>query len=95
MNALVAFEIVISVEALRALIATERSVCLRVGLRHVVTVKLLHGCVSAVVVHRHAMRHAVDKRKLTIWVADVREDRSKRRVGERGAGLLLVICRRL
>lgn len=70
MNALVAFEIVISVEALRALVATEGSVRLCVGLWHMVTIQLLHSGVSTVV-HRHAVRHAIHERELAVWVADV------------------------
>lgn len=91
MDTLVALQIMVAVEALRALVAAERSVGLRIGLRHVVAVKLLHGCMSAVVVHRHAVRHAVDKRKSTVGVANVGEDRAMDGwVGERCAWL--VVC---
>ena len=61
-DALVTLEVVVSVEALRALVAAEWSVGLRVVLWHRVSVQLLHSCMPAVVVHRHAVvRHAVDK----------------------------------
>lgn len=89
-----AFEIVISVETLRTLVATERTICLRVWLWHVVTVHRLHGSVSTVIVHWHAVRHPIHKRKLAVGVTNVGKHRSKRRVGERGA-MLLVVCRRL
>lgn len=83
MNALVTLQVVIPVEALRALITAERSVGLRVGLLHVVvTVQLLHGGVSTVVVHWHAVRHAVDKRELAVRVTNVGEYGSERGVGE-------------
>jgi hypothetical protein len=70
-NALVAFKIVIPVETLWALVATEWSVGLCIGLGHVVAVKLLHGCVSTVVVHWHTVGHAVDECELTVGVADI------------------------
>jgi hypothetical protein len=54
-DALVAFEIVISVETLRALIATEWTIGLGVLLWHVVAVHLLHSSMSAVVVHWHTV----------------------------------------
>jgi hypothetical protein len=91
-NAFVAFEIMISVETLWTLIATERAVVLGVLLWHVVAVHLLHSSVSAVVVHWHAVRHAVHKCELAVRVANVGKHRSKRRVGERRA-MLWVICR--
>lgn len=87
--ALVTLEIVVSVEALRALITTEWSVGLRVVLGHRVSVQLLHGCMAAVVVHRHAMvRHAIDKRELPVRVTNVGKHRPKQRVCERGALLV-------
>jgi hypothetical protein len=87
--ALVTLEIVISVEALRALVAAEWSVGLRVVLWHRVAVQLLHSCVSAVVVHGHAMvRHAVDERELSVRVANVGKHRSKQWVCERCALLV-------
>ena len=94
-DALVAFEIVVSVETLRTLIATERTVGLRILLWHVVAVHLLHGSVSTVVVHWHTVRHAVHKRKLATGIADVGKHGSKRRIGERGAGLLVRRCLRV
>ena len=87
--ALVTLEIVVSVEALRALVAAERSVGLRVVLWHGVAVQLLHSCLSAVVVHGHAMvRHAVDERELPVRVANVGKHRSKQWVCE-GCALLV------
>ena len=59
MYALVTLEIMIAVEALWALIASERSVVLWVYLGCVMRVHLLHRGVSAVVWHCHAGRHAV------------------------------------
>ena len=94
-DALVAFEIVISVETLGTLVATERTICLRIWLWHVVAVHRLHGSVSTVVVHWHTVRHAVHKRKLATGIADVGKDGSKRRVGERGAMLLVCRCLRV
>ena len=88
-DALVTLEIVVSVEALRALVASEWSVGLRVVLGHRVSVQLLHGCMAAVVVHRHAMvRHAIDKRELPVRVTNVGKHRPKQRVCERGALLV-------
>ena len=94
-NALMAFEIVVSVETLRTLIATEGTVGLRILLWHVVAVHLLHGSVSTVVVHWHTVRHAVHKRKLAVGIADVGKHGSKRRIGERGAMLLVCRCLRV
>lgn len=71
MYALVTLQIVVSVEALRALVATERPVCLRVRLGYVVAVKLLHGSVSAVVMHWHGVSHAVDQSHRAVRVADI------------------------
>lgn len=90
-----ALEIVIPVEALWALIAAERTISLRILRWNVVTVHLLHSSVSAVVVHWHAVGHAIHERKLPVGVADVGEHRSKGRIGERGAMLLVVVCRSL
>ena len=92
-DALMAFEIVISVETLRTLIATEGTIGLRILMWHLVAVHLLHGGVSTVVVHRHAVRHAIHERKLAVGIADVGKHGSKRRIGERGTRLL--VCRRL
>jgi hypothetical protein len=88
-DALVTLEIVVSVEALRALVASERSVGLRVVLWHGVAVQLLHSCMSAVVLHRHAMmRHAVDKRHVPVRITNVGKHRSKQWVLERRALLV-------
>jgi hypothetical protein len=87
--ALVTLKIVIPVEALRALVAAEWSVGLRVVLWHRVAVQLLHSGMSAVVVHRHAVvRHAVDKRELSVRVVHIGKHRSKQRVLERCALLV-------
>lgn len=94
-DALVAFEIMISVETLGTLIATEGAVGLRILLWHVVAVHLLHSGVPTVVVHWHTVRHAVHKRKLAIGVADIGKHGSKRRIGERGAMLLVCRCLRV
>lgn len=71
-----AFEIVVAVEALRALIATEWSVGLRVWLCDGVSVDA-HGSMSTGVVHWHALGHAVDKCELTIRIANVGENGTK------------------
>lgn len=88
-----AFEIVVSIETLRTLIATKGTIGLRILMWHLVAVHLLHGGVSTVVVHRHAVRHAIHERKLAVGIADVGKHGSKRRIGERGTRLL--VCRRL
>ena len=54
-DALVAFQIVVPVETLRALITTERTIGLRILLWHVVAVHLLHSGMAAVVVHWHTV----------------------------------------
>lgn len=70
MNALVSFEVMVSVEALRALIALERSVVLRVGLSLRMAVHVLHMCcVATVVGGHHRGRHASNKCELAVGVA--------------------------
>ena len=87
--ALVTLEVVVSVEALRTLVASEWPVGLRVVLWHRVPVQLLHRCMSTIVLHGNAMvRHAVDERELTIRVTDVGKHRSKQWVCE-GCALLV------
>lgn len=94
MNALVPLEIVVAVEALRALIAFERSVVLRVWLSlGMVSIHMLHmRCVATVVCRHHRRRHATNQSKLAVRVADVGQDRSWQRVLVRGT---LVCIRRL
>ena len=88
-DALVTLEVVVSVEALGALVASEWSVGLRVVLWHRVAIQLLHRCMPAVVVHRHAMvRHAVDERELPVRVTNVGKHGSKQWVLERRALLV-------
>lgn len=86
MDALVSLQIVVAVEALRALITTEGPVGLGVGLCDSVSVDS-HRCVPTRIVHWHAVRHAVDEGELAIGVCHVGEDRAKWRIGE---GTLLV-----
>lgn len=71
MYALVSLEVVIPIEALRTLVASEWSVVRRVRLCWVMRVHLLHRGVSTGVWHCHAWSHAVHECKLATWVADV------------------------
>lgn len=79
MDALVALEIVIPVEALRALIASEGPVVCWVWLYRVVWVHMLHRSVSTVVWHRHSRCHTIHQCQLSAWVTDVRQHWAKRR----------------
>lgn len=74
-DALVTLQVVVAVEALWALIASERSVVLWAGLLRVVTIHSVHvRGVSAVEGH-HSRRHASsDKCELAAGVAHVGED---------------------
>lgn len=76
MYPLVSLQIVVSIEALWALIALKRSVVLRIGLVSLrMAVHLLNvGCVPAVETRDHSTGHSSDKRKLTVWITNVRED---------------------
>lgn len=70
-------QVVIAVEALRALVALERPVVLRVGLRLGMAVELLHvRCVSAVECWDHLTRHASNECHLVVRVADVGQNRT-------------------
>ena len=82
MNALVSLQIVVTVEALRALITLERPIVLWIwlGLR-VVAVHVLHvSCMPTVVCWHHRRRHAPDQSKLTVGVSDVGQDWTGQRV---------------
>ena len=71
---LVSLQVVVTVEALRALIATEWSVVGRVGVTCLSTVQVLHLChMAAVERHSHLVRHAADEGELAVGVADVGE----------------------
>jgi len=72
MNALVSLQVVISVEALRALVATEWPVVSRVRMATLVSVHLLHlRHMAAVHGHRHLVGHVADKRELSIRIVDI------------------------
>ena len=70
-NALVSLQIMIAVEALRALIALERPVILRTGLNLRVSVKLQVRSVATIETWHHSTRHTPNECHLTVWVADV------------------------
>jgi hypothetical protein len=82
MNALMSLQIVVAVEALRTLIAFERSVVLRVRLSlRVVAVHVLHvRCVSTVVCWHHRGWHTADQSELAVWVAYVGQYRPWQRI---------------
>jgi len=66
-------QVVIAVEALRALITLERSIVLRVWLSlRVMAIHVLHvRCVSTVICWHHRGRHTTDQSKLAVWVSYV------------------------
>lgn len=79
MYPLVSLEVVVAVEALWALIASERSVVLWVGLLRMVAIQLVHGRgVTAVERWHHAMRHAASHQcNWTVWLVDIGEHRHR------------------
>ena len=82
MNALVSLQIVVTVEALRTLIALERPIVLRVWLSlRVVAVHVLHvRCVSTVVCWHHRGRHTAYQSELAVRVSNVGQYRTWQRV---------------
>ena len=74
-DTLVSFQVVISVEALGALIAFERSVVLWIRLSLGVAIHLLHmRSMSAVEPLHHRRWHAANERNLAVGVADIGHD---------------------
>ena len=69
MYSLMSLQIVISIEALRTLIAAEGAVVMRLVLR----IHLMHlRCVAAVVGVDHAMRHSANHLQVPTRIVDVR-----------------------
>ena len=67
----VSLEIMVAVEALRALVAPERAIILRVRLLRM-TVELLHlSCVSTIQTWYHAMRHSTNHLQMAVRIAYV------------------------
>ena len=76
MNALMAFEIMIPVEALRTLVAPKWTIVLWRLLLPLAVVHL-HLCSMATVeVRHHIGRYPADHLKLTAWIIDVAEHRA-------------------
>lgn len=94
MYPLVPLQVVIAVETLRTLVTFERSVVCRAWLRLLwMTVDVMNlCCMPAVEALHHVGRHATDQSKLTVGIADVRENWTRHRVRERP--LLIVRGRR-
>ena len=83
-NALMSFEIVISVERLRTLITLERAIIWRrrlavsLMMRRMTAIHMLHACeVTAGEPRHHAGSHVTHKRHLSIRIMYVRHDRSR------------------
>jgi len=70
-NALVSLQIMVAVETLRALIALERPVVLRIRLSLRMPVKLHVRRVATIETWHHPTRHTANECHLTVWVADV------------------------
>jgi len=79
MDSLVSFQVVVAVEALWALIALEGSV---VGCwTWTISMHVLHlRRVSTVIARYHSCRHTANQGKLVVWVVDVRENGSGKRI---------------
>lgn len=72
MYALMSLEIVIAVEALWALIASERSIVLRLSLLRVSVQLLDLSCVTTVESGDHAVWHAANHLHVPVGIIDVR-----------------------
>jgi hypothetical protein len=75
MDPLVSLKIVVPIEALGALVASEWSIICRVGVvTSLVAIQLLHlSHLATVHGHSHLVRHAADERELPAVAAETRE----------------------
>jgi hypothetical protein len=71
-DALMSLQVVIAIEALWTLVASDWSIVLSVRCSIMIVHLLVHCRMATVVVHGHALTHAVDQRQLTVWVANIR-----------------------
>ena len=70
-------QVVISIEALRALVTLERTVVRGLLLLRMVSIHMLHASgVSAVETRYHPMRHSTHQSQLSVRIVDVRQYRS-------------------
>ena len=94
MYPLMSFKIMVAVEALRALVASERPVVLRTGLLWV-TVELLDMCsMPTIEALHHTVWHTAYHLKLAIWVAHIGKNRTRKWISIRSGVRLLRVCLR-
>ena len=81
MNPLMTLQVVISIEALRALVTLERTVVRGLLLLRMVSIHMLHASgVSTVETRHHPMRHSAHQSQLSVRIVDVRQYRSWKRI---------------